>query len=163
LYLEPAPDDTTLLRWAKQIEPATLEKLNERVVTLACQAKVTRGRKLRVDGTVVATNIHHPTDAALLADAVRAMSRLLRRAKARGGRRPRKSRVPGSDPRRAAVAPHDPPTGPAPPGSDPAGRAGGPARGSGGAASRGAAPESRRAHPEGGRERAEGGGTGAGG
>jgi IS5 family transposase len=82
LYLEPAPDDTTLIRWAKLIEPATLEKWNERVVALARQAKVTRGRKLRVDGTVVETNIHHPTDASLLADGVRGISRQLRRAKA---------------------------------------------------------------------------------
>jgi transposase, IS5 family len=82
LYLEPAPDDTTLIRWANQIDPATLEKLNERVVALARQAKVTRGRKLRVDGTVVATNIHHPTDASLLADGVRGISRQLRRARA---------------------------------------------------------------------------------
>ena len=82
LYLEPAPDDTTLIRWAKLIEPATLAKLNERVVALARQAKVTRGRKLRVDGTVVATNIHYPTDASLLADGVRGISRQLRRATA---------------------------------------------------------------------------------
>ena len=85
LYLEPAPDDTTLIRWARQIDPGTLDKLNERVVALARQAKVTRGRKLRVDGTVVAMNIHHPTDGSLLADGVRVISRLLRRAKARVG------------------------------------------------------------------------------
>jgi IS5 family transposase len=85
LYLEPAPDDTTLIRWANQIEPATLETLNERVVALARQAKVTRGRKLRVDGTVLETNIHYPTDASLLADGVRGISRQLRRAKARLG------------------------------------------------------------------------------
>lgn len=82
LYLEKVPDDTVLIRWANQIAPATLEQLNERVVALARLAKVTRGRKLRVDGTVVETNIHHPTDASLLADGVRGISRLLRRAKA---------------------------------------------------------------------------------
>jgi IS5 family transposase len=80
LYLEAAPDDTTLIRWAHQIGPATLEQLNERVVALARAAKVTRGRKLRVDGTAVATNIHHPTDGSLIADGVRVLSRLLRRA-----------------------------------------------------------------------------------
>jgi transposase, IS5 family len=42
---------------------------------------VTRGRKLRTDGTVVETNIHHPTDDALLADGVRIISRLVGRAK----------------------------------------------------------------------------------
>jgi transposase, IS5 family len=82
VYLGPVPDDTTLLRWAKLIEPATLAALNERVVELARSLKVTRGRKLRVDSTVVETTIHHPTDSGLLGDGVRVLSRLLRRAKA---------------------------------------------------------------------------------
>lgn len=81
VYLQSVPDDTTLLRWAQLIGPQTVEKLNERVVTLARQLKVTRGRKLRVDTTVVETQIHHPTDSALLGDGVRVLSRLLRRAK----------------------------------------------------------------------------------
>jgi transposase, IS5 family len=81
LYLESAPDDTTLIRWANQIGSETLAALNERVVELARSLKVTRGRKLRVDSMVVETNIHHPTDSALLADGVRVLSRLLRRAK----------------------------------------------------------------------------------
>ncbi len=82
VYLEPVPDDTTLLRWANLIEPATLAALNERVVELARALKVTRGRKLRLDSTVVATTIHHPSDSGLLGDGVRVLSRLLRRAKA---------------------------------------------------------------------------------
>jgi transposase, IS5 family len=81
LYLEPAPDDTTLIRWANLIGPKTLEHLNERVVALACQRKLTRGRKLRTDATVVETNIPHPTDSALLSDGVRVLSRLVGRAK----------------------------------------------------------------------------------
>jgi IS5 family transposase len=81
LYLETAPDDTTLIRWANQIGPQTLEQINDRVVALARQLQVTRGRKLRVDSTVVRTNIHHPTDGSLLADGVRVLSRLLRRAR----------------------------------------------------------------------------------
>jgi transposase, IS5 family len=80
LYLEPVPDDTTLIRWAHLMGPKTLERLNDRVVELARARKVTRGRKLRVDSTVVPTAIHHPTDGALLADGVRVLSRLLRRA-----------------------------------------------------------------------------------
>lgn len=81
LYLEPAPDDTTLIRWANLIGAQTLKRLNERVVELAYSSKVTRGRKLRTDGTVVETNIHHPTDDTLLADGVRLISRLVKRAK----------------------------------------------------------------------------------
>lgn len=81
LYLEPAPEDTTLIRWANAIGAPTLAALNDRVVELARSLKVTRGRKLRTDGTVVETNIHHPTDDALLADGVRIVSRLVGRAK----------------------------------------------------------------------------------
>ena len=82
LYLEPVPDDTTLIRWAHLIAPETLVALNDRVVELARSLRVTRGRKLRVDSTVVETTIHHPTDSRLLGDGVRVLSRLLRRAKA---------------------------------------------------------------------------------
>jgi IS5 family transposase len=81
LYWQAVPDDTTLIRWAHQIDPATLAQLNDRVVALARSLKVTRGRKLRVDSTAVPTNIHHPTDGSLLADGARVLSRLLRRAK----------------------------------------------------------------------------------
>jgi IS5 family transposase len=81
LYLEPAPDDTTLIRWANQIGPETLASLNDHAVELAKSSKVSRGRKLRVDSTVVETNVHPPTDSKLLGDGVRVISRLLRRAK----------------------------------------------------------------------------------
>jgi len=82
VYLAPVPDDTTLLRWANLIAPATLHRLLDRVAELARSLKVTRGRKLRLDSTVVETEIHHPSDSTLLADGVRVLSRLVRRAKA---------------------------------------------------------------------------------
>jgi transposase, IS5 family len=81
VYLEVAPDDTTLIRWANLIGPRTLECLNERAVTLAFEHKATRGRKLRTDGTVVETNISHPRDSALLNDGVRVLGRLVGKAK----------------------------------------------------------------------------------
>ena len=81
LYLEAAPDDTTLIRWANMIGADTLEDLNERVVVLAFERKVTRGRKLRSDATVVETNISHPTDSGLLGDGVRVLGRLMGKAK----------------------------------------------------------------------------------
>lgn len=80
LGLAPVPDDTTLLRWAKLIQAETLQRLLDRVTDLARQRKVTRGRKLRIDSTVVETTIHHPSDSGLLADGVRVLSRLVRRA-----------------------------------------------------------------------------------
>jgi transposase, IS5 family len=81
LGLERPPDDTTLLRWATLIRPATLDRLLDHVVALARQLKVTRGRKLRVDGTVVQTRAHYPTDSSLLVDGVRMLGRLVRRAR----------------------------------------------------------------------------------
>lgn len=81
VYFQSVPDATTLLRWAHTIQPATLHALNGRVAQLACQARVTSGRKLRIDGTAVQTVIHHPTDSSLLADGVRVLSRLIRRSK----------------------------------------------------------------------------------
>jgi IS5 family transposase len=81
LYLQSAPDDTTLIRWANTIGPQTIAALNDRAVELARTLKVTRGRKLRVDSTVVETNVHPPTDSRLLSDGVRVISRLLRLAK----------------------------------------------------------------------------------
>ena len=81
LGLERAPDDTTLLRWANLIQPATVQQLLDHVVDLARQLQVTRGRKLRVDSTVVQTPIHHPTDSSLLVDGVRMLGRLVRRAR----------------------------------------------------------------------------------
>jgi IS5 family transposase len=79
--LNPVPDDTTLIRWAALIQPDTLEQFNQRLTQLATQLKVTKGRKLRTDGTVVETNIHPPSDSSLLADSVRVLGRTLSRAR----------------------------------------------------------------------------------
>ena len=49
-----------------------------RVVGLARQQRVVRGQRLRVDTTVVETNIHYPTDSTLLADGVRVLTRTMR-------------------------------------------------------------------------------------
>ena len=82
VYLNDMPVDTTLLRWANLIQPKTLEKLNARIVQLAVERKVTSGRKLRTDGTVVESNIRPPSDNRLLADGVRVLARTVVRARA---------------------------------------------------------------------------------
>jgi IS5 family transposase len=82
VYLEAVPRDTTLLRWANLIRPKTLHQLHDHVVDVACERKVTHGRKLRIDGTVVETNIHYPLDSTLLGDGVRVLTRTILRAKA---------------------------------------------------------------------------------
>jgi IS5 family transposase len=57
-----------------------LHAFNDRVTAIAAQVKVARGRKLRTDGTVVESNIHHLADNSLLADGVRVLSRTIKRA-----------------------------------------------------------------------------------
>jgi hypothetical protein len=59
--------------------PATLKAINELVVGAAVKLGVEDGSKLRVDTTVVETDIHHPTDNTLLWDVVRVLTRLLYR------------------------------------------------------------------------------------
>jgi hypothetical protein len=61
VYVVSGPDDTTLLRWATLIQPATLHHLLNPVGILARSLTGTSGRKLRIDGTVVTTPSHHPT------------------------------------------------------------------------------------------------------
>jgi IS5 family transposase len=80
VYLNVVPDDTTLIRWANLIQPKTLEKFNERITQLAIERKVTSGRKMRTDGTVVESNIRPPSDGRLLSDSVRVLARTVARA-----------------------------------------------------------------------------------
>src|SRR6266704_7199601 len=53
---ERVPDAKTLLRLALLIDPAVLRRLLERLTELARCRKVVRGRRLRVDTTVVETH-----------------------------------------------------------------------------------------------------------
>jgi IS5 family transposase len=78
-YFNAVPDHSTFNRWALLIRPDTLVAFNERVDQLARELKVTRGRKLRTDGTVVETNIAYPRDSKLLADGVRVLCRTIKR------------------------------------------------------------------------------------
>src|SRR3989441_730240 len=70
------PDASTLWRWEQTLRPETVHALVDRVAQLAKQARVTKGRKLRLDATCVQTTIHHPTDSGLLVDSVRVLSRV---------------------------------------------------------------------------------------
>lgn len=81
VYFNVVPDHTTLNRFALEIKPETLRAFNERVTRLATALKVTRGRKLRTDGTVVESKIAYPRDSKLLNDGVRVLSRVLKQAK----------------------------------------------------------------------------------
>src|SRR6266446_4364334 len=76
---EKVPDAKTLARLGQLIEPRVVEQLHQRVVELAQERGVTQGRKLRVDTTVVESNIHYPTDSSLLGDGTRVLTRTMKK------------------------------------------------------------------------------------
>lgn len=76
---EKVPDAKTLGRLALALPSETIEKIHARIVALAQERGVVRGRRMRVDTTVVETNIHYPTDSSLLGDGVRVLTRLMKR------------------------------------------------------------------------------------
>jgi len=84
IYFDKVPHYSILCRYERLIPEETLKRLNEKMVAIAKTRKVTRGRKLRVDTTVVETNIHYPTDSGLLSDCVRVLTRIIEKAKAAG-------------------------------------------------------------------------------
>lgn len=69
------------MRWNNLLRRETLEQFNARVAELAVKHKITKGKKLRTDGTVVASNIHPPSDSRQLADSVRVLERTVQRAR----------------------------------------------------------------------------------
>jgi IS5 family transposase len=82
---EKVPDAKTLGRLAQALGPEVIEKLHGRVVALAHERAVVKGRHMRVDTTVVETNIHYPTDSGLLGDGVRVLTRLMKKVTAIAG------------------------------------------------------------------------------
>lgn len=78
-YSQPVPRHDAFNRSFNRLTPATLQAVNHAVVTAAVDAELEDGAKLRVDTTVVESNIHWPTDGTLLWDSVRVLTRLIGR------------------------------------------------------------------------------------
>ena len=72
---------STLQQNIKAISEQTWEQINRLLVEYADEEAIEKGRKVRVDCTVVESNIHAPFDSELLMDAVRVLARLLATAK----------------------------------------------------------------------------------
>jgi transposase, IS5 family len=73
------PDAKTIGRWGVALGPQVIKQIHERMVKIAQDKGVTQGRRMRVDTTVVETNIHYPTDSSLLGDGVRVLIRTMKR------------------------------------------------------------------------------------
>ena len=89
---ESVPDAKTLARLGQLLGPEVIAELHKRVVALAQERGVIQGRKLRVDTTVVETNIHYPTDSSLLGDGTRVLTRTMKKIEAKSGGLKRKVR-----------------------------------------------------------------------
>jgi transposase, IS5 family len=76
---EATPDFTSFSRLFALLSPSVTQKIHERVVEVACEHGAAEGRRLKTDSTVVASNIHYPTDSSLLGDGIRVLSRGLAR------------------------------------------------------------------------------------
>jgi transposase, IS5 family len=75
-----SPKKSVLHRTISAIRPQTWEAVNWALVASAQQEKLESGAMVRIDSTVSAALMHQPSDSALLWDAVRVMTRLLRQA-----------------------------------------------------------------------------------
>ena len=73
-----------------RIKPGTWERINQALVGQALAAEVEHSEQVRIDSTVVATNIHEPSDSSLLCDGIRVLTRFMVKAKT-------KLNVPGID------------------------------------------------------------------
>jgi IS5 family transposase len=71
------PKHDAFNRAFNKLTPKTLEAINVLVVKAAVDLGIEDGNKLRVDTTVVETDIHYPTDSTLLWDSVRVITRLV--------------------------------------------------------------------------------------
>jgi IS5 family transposase len=78
-YSDRVPKHDAFNRAFNRLTPATLEAINDIVVKAAVDLGLENGKKLRVDTTVVESDVHHPTDTTLLWDTVRVVTRLVRR------------------------------------------------------------------------------------
>jgi transposase, IS5 family len=85
LPLRWSPKKSVLHQTISAICAATWEAVNRALLVSAQQNKLESGATVRIDSTVSAALMHAPSDSTLLWDAVRVMTRLLRRAEALPG------------------------------------------------------------------------------
>ena len=80
----PVPDSTTLIKLTKKYGEKTIEEINNLLTEKLKEKKVIRGKRLRIDSTIVESDIHYPTDANLIADGVRLITRVIKKIKRLG-------------------------------------------------------------------------------
>jgi len=81
VYCESVPTYSTLCKYDNLLSDDVLKRINRHIIRGAKELKITRGAKMRVDGTVVEADIHYPTDSGLLYDGVKVLSRAARKCR----------------------------------------------------------------------------------
>ena len=66
-------------RWGVALGADVIKQIHTRMVAVAQSHGLTEGRRMRIDTTVVETNIHYPTDSSLLGDGVRVLTRAMKK------------------------------------------------------------------------------------
>lgn len=80
LPLHWCPKKSVLQSTISAVRAPTWERTNRCLLGTASEERIEPGRKIRIDSTVTASDIHEPTDSSLLCDGVRVMVRLLKQA-----------------------------------------------------------------------------------
>lgn len=75
------PDFTTLAKWEEFFGEKTIRDLHDKIITHCQQKKIIKGSKMRTDTTVVEANMHYPTDASILLDGIRSITRTVEKIK----------------------------------------------------------------------------------
>ena len=78
------PHDSTLIKLTHKYGPEIIDELNNLLLEKAKDQKLIRGRKLRVDTTVIESGIHYPNDAGLLHDSIKAITKKVKKIKESG-------------------------------------------------------------------------------
>src|ERR1700751_877198 len=73
------PDAKTIGRWGLAVGPKVIKQVHGRMVKIAQDQGIVEGRRMRVDTTVVETNVHYPNDSSLLGDGVRVLIRTMKK------------------------------------------------------------------------------------
>jgi IS5 family transposase len=80
-FVDKCPSKSALQAAIKAIRTETLAAITLTVLAIPEVRKIEPGRQVRIDSTVVTTNIHQPTDSSLLWDCVRVLTRLMKQAR----------------------------------------------------------------------------------
>jgi IS5 family transposase len=80
------PDESTVRKLTRRLGPEVIDEITRAVIEKATRERRFVGRAVRIDSTVVESDIRYPSDAALAADATRVLAREARKVKRLAGK-----------------------------------------------------------------------------